>query len=187
MAKDKKQDRNLAETQKAGRNGEKKTPKPQDIDVRSGSLEEMESDSELDIQALLRKYMPDYDKEEQTEEPAEAQGSVLSKLKNSADFVLDDKELEDFEMPEEEPEPEAVPGFSGLDAAFSSEMPDKALGECDLEFPYQVPDGQVFVLGDNRTTSIDSRSSVVGCINVDEIVGKMFFRVWPLEDVGAVK
>ena len=147
MAKDKKQDRNLAETQKAGRNGEKKTPKPQDIDVRSGSLEEMESDSELDIQALLRKYMPDYDKEEQTEEPAEAQGSVLSKLKNSADFVLDDKELEDFEMPEEEPEPEAVPGFSGLDAAFSSEMPDKALGEFDFtdDIPAQVEEEEGLV------------------------------------------
>ena len=64
---------------------------------------------------------------------------------------------------------------------------ERGFGICDIEFPYQVPDGQVFVLGDNRTTSIDSRSSVVGCINVDEIVGKMFYRVWPLEDMGAVK
>ena len=100
MAKDKKQDRNLAETQKTGRSGEKKTPKPHDIGVSSESLEEVESDSDLDIQALLRKYMPDYDKEENSaEESEETAGGVLSKLKNSADFVLDDKELDDFELP----------------------------------------------------------------------------------------
>lgn len=59
----------------------------------------------------------------------------------------------------------------------------RALGECDLEFPFQVPAEQYFVLGDMRASSIDSRSTLIGCVTKDQIVGKVFFRVWPLKDV----
>lgn len=59
----------------------------------------------------------------------------------------------------------------------------KALGECDLEFPFQVPPEQYFVVGDMRESSIDSRNSLIGCIPKDQIVGKVFLRVWPLENI----
>ena len=59
----------------------------------------------------------------------------------------------------------------------------KALGECDLQFPYQVPNEQYFVIGDMRESSIDSRNTVIGCIPKDQIVGKVFFRVWPFKKI----
>ena len=59
----------------------------------------------------------------------------------------------------------------------------KALGECDLEFPFQVPQEQYFVVGDMRESSIDSRNSLIGCIPKDQIVGKVFFRIWPFENI----
>lgn len=62
-----------------------------------------------------------------------------------------------------------------------------ALGECDLEFPYQVPQEQYFVLGDMRESSIDSRNTLIGCIKKEQIVGKVFFRVWPFKRIGLFK
>ena len=63
---------------------------------------------------------------------------------------------------------------------------DKGLGDCDLEFPYKVPGTSYFVLGDRRSNSVDSRNSVVGAISRDDIIGKVFIRVWPLPEFGFV-
>lgn len=57
---------------------------------------------------------------------------------------------------------------------------EKSLGECDIVFPYQVPESAYFMMGDQRETSVDSRSSVIGCITVDQTLGKILCKVWPL-------
>ncbi|HWS42617.1 MAG TPA: signal peptidase I [Pseudoflavonifractor sp.] len=66
-------------------------------------------------------------------------------------------------------------------------LSEKSLGQCDIEFPYQVPDGKLFVMGDHRSTSVDSRSSAVGCIADEFIVGKVVFCVWPAEHFGKIQ
>ena len=58
-----------------------------------------------------------------------------------------------------------------------------SVGECDLEFPFQVPQEQYFVLGDMRESSIDSRNTLIGCVAKDQIVGKVFFRIWPFKTI----
>ncbi len=64
---------------------------------------------------------------------------------------------------------------------------DLAVGECDIELPYQVPESRIFVMGDHRSVSVDSRSTAIGCVADEQMVGKIVFCVWPLKDFGAVK
>ena len=64
---------------------------------------------------------------------------------------------------------------------------EKALGECNITLPYQVPDGKCFVMGDHRANSIDSRTTTVGCISGDKIVGKLLLRFWPLSSFGLIR
>lgn len=67
-----------------------------------------------------------------------------------------------------------------LDEPYATQLD---LGECDLDFPYQVPQEQYFVLGDMRESSIDSRSTLIGCVEKEQIVGKVLVRVWPLNNI----
>ena len=64
---------------------------------------------------------------------------------------------------------------------------ERSLDICDLEFPYQVPEDTYFLVGDHRSTSVDSRHSSVGCISEDQIVGKIVYRVWPFEVFGTIE
>lgn len=66
-------------------------------------------------------------------------------------------------------------------------LTDKALGDCNIDLPYQVPDNRYFCMGDHRSTSVDSRHTNVGCIADEQIVGKIVFRVWPIADFGILK
>ncbi|MBR6407765.1 MAG: signal peptidase I [Clostridia bacterium] len=66
-------------------------------------------------------------------------------------------------------------------------LKEKAFGDCNIKLPYQVPEGRYFVLGDHRAISIDSRNATVGCIAEEQMVGKIFFCIWPFSEFGQIK
>lgn len=66
-------------------------------------------------------------------------------------------------------------------------LTEKALGDCNITLPYQVPDNRYFCMGDHRATSVDSRHTNVGCVSDEQIVGKIVFRVWPIAEFGSLE
>lgn len=66
-------------------------------------------------------------------------------------------------------------------------LKERALGDTNIELPYQIPAERYFVMGDHRSTSVDSRNTAVGCVSNEQIVGKIAFRIWPLPELGRIE
>lgn len=66
-------------------------------------------------------------------------------------------------------------------------LDSESLGNTDIDFPHQVEESRWFCMGDNRESSIDSRSAVIGDVSKEQIEGKVLFSVWPLNKIGIVK
>lgn len=64
---------------------------------------------------------------------------------------------------------------------------EKAMGDCNIDLPYQVPESKIFVMGDHRSVSLDSRNTALGCVPYDQIVGRLVFRIWPFETIGLIQ
>lgn len=74
--------------------------------------------------------------------------------------------------------------FVNEEELYEPYLTEKALGDCNIDLPYQVPESKLFVMGDHRSVSLDSRNTALGCVSNDQIVGQLLFRVWPRNGIG---